>query len=170
MTTATDGVAVIATQLAQTDRRALSQAWYSALHLVQRTPLPRRPPAPMPSAAHGPSRVTPVPRAPVIATLRGTTPIGTRCSTSAALPERRRPVTATTRRIEAAIARLSVVAQPTVAQTIELGDGRVRLLVRKRGATTRIVAVCAPRLRESVERALARARFSLAASGMATVP
>ena len=34
MTTVTDGVAVIATQVAQTDRRALSEAWYSALHLA----------------------------------------------------------------------------------------------------------------------------------------
>ncbi|MDP9106131.1 MAG: hypothetical protein M3N49_09380, partial [Candidatus Eremiobacteraeota bacterium] len=31
-------VALVATQLADTDRRALSQAWYSALHLAERPP------------------------------------------------------------------------------------------------------------------------------------
>ena len=35
----TTRVAVLATQLAQTDRRALSQAWYSALHLAGRSGL-----------------------------------------------------------------------------------------------------------------------------------
>ena len=35
MTTAPDRIAVIAMQLARTDRRALSQAWYDALHHAQ---------------------------------------------------------------------------------------------------------------------------------------
>ncbi len=41
MTTAPDRIAVIAMQLARTDRRALSQAWYDALHHAQ----PRSPAA-----------------------------------------------------------------------------------------------------------------------------
>jgi hypothetical protein len=50
--------------------------------------------------------------------------------------------------------------------SVKIGDGRVALLVRTDGGTTRIVALCAPQLRERVDRALAHARFSLAASGM----
>ncbi|MEA2720100.1 MAG: hypothetical protein QOJ39_1964, partial [Candidatus Eremiobacteraeota bacterium] len=38
----TNGVAVLATHLAHTDRRALSQAWYSALHLADHAPPPPR--------------------------------------------------------------------------------------------------------------------------------
>jgi hypothetical protein len=38
--------------------------------------------------------------------------------------------------------------------------------VRTDGATTRIVALCAPHLRDRVDRALAHARFGLAASGL----
>ncbi|MGB8266998.1 MAG: hypothetical protein WCE44_11775, partial [Candidatus Velthaea sp.] len=34
--TPTGGVAVVTTTLAHTDRRALSQAWYSALHFAER--------------------------------------------------------------------------------------------------------------------------------------
>ncbi len=34
----TDRIDVLTTQLAETDRRALSQAWYSALHLAERPP------------------------------------------------------------------------------------------------------------------------------------
>jgi hypothetical protein len=38
--------------------------------------------------------------------------------------------------------------------------------VRSDGARTRVVAVCAPPLRERVERALAQARFALAGCGV----
>ena len=38
----TTSVAVLATHLAQTDHRALSQAWYSALHLADHAPPPPR--------------------------------------------------------------------------------------------------------------------------------
>jgi hypothetical protein len=44
-------------------------------------------------------------------------------------------------------------------------NGSVHLLVHADGARTRVVAVCAPRLRERVERALAHARFALASHG-----
>ena len=59
----TTGVAVVATQLADTDRRALSQAWYSALHLADQPPaagnaprvaVPRTPPSPRSGCARDP--------------------------------------------------------------------------------------------------------------------
>ncbi len=42
----------------------------------------------------------------------------------------------------------------------------MRILVRSDGVRTRLVALCAPPLRERVERALAQARFALAARGV----
>ncbi|MEA2722054.1 MAG: hypothetical protein QOJ39_3918, partial [Candidatus Eremiobacteraeota bacterium] len=50
--------------------------------------------------------------------------------------------------------------------TVNVAGGRVHLLVRSDGACTRVVAVCAPLLRERVERALAHVRFALAGAGM----
>jgi hypothetical protein len=120
MTTATERVAIVATQVAQTDRRALSQAWYSALHLA-RTQLPH---------------------------------------------DRRRPPSDAARRIERAVA---TAAHRRASQTVDLGGGRVQLLVRTDGPTTRIVAVCATEARPRVERALAQARFALAGRGLAVV-
>ena len=42
----------------------------------------------------------------------------------------------------------------------------MHVLVRSDGERTRVVAVCAPSLRERVERALAHVRFALAGSGV----
>jgi hypothetical protein len=70
------------------------------------------------------------------------------------------------RRIERALVRAEA-AHPVRPTTIAIkaGDGRVQLLVRTDGPATRIVALCAPHLRERVDRALAAARFALAATG-----
>ncbi|HEX3549165.1 MAG TPA: hypothetical protein VHT53_02250 [Candidatus Elarobacter sp.] len=55
-----------------------------------------------------------------------------------------------------------------VSQTFQLRAGRedVRLLVRGDATGLRLVAVCAAAARERVERALAQARFVLAARGV----
>ena len=50
--------------------------------------------------------------------------------------------------------------------TVPAAGGRVQLVVRCDGTRTRVVAVCAPALRERVERALAQARFALAGCGV----
>jgi hypothetical protein len=167
----TTGVAVVATQLADTDRRALSQAWYSALHLADHSPA-AAPRARMPS---------------------GGSPAGSRCARDAdgilqrrspdgaALArrragdartpggsptgaERRNPKTELARRIERGLTRRPPRAAASFA--VRGGDGRVHLVVRDDGALTRVVAVCAPPLRERVERALAQARFALAGRGV----
>jgi len=173
MTTATRSVAVVATRLPNIDRRALSQAWFSALHLAQppcggapargmatTSPCGVAVPLAAPSRAAADVR----PKTAACASRRPAyaqkTPIGS------ALAERRGPAGELARRIERAIVRHGAVRPlHTAAIAINAGDGRVQLLVRTDGATTRIIALCAPHLRERVDRALAHARFALAAAG-----
>lgn len=169
MTTASGGVAVIATQLAQTDRRALSEAWYSALHLAHATAPRQRSlarsagtasPQALPIGSSSARRPAAAPAAEV----------RSRKNTSAPLPvhaERRRPADDTARRIERAVATLAARRPVPAAHTIDVAGGRVRLLVHNDGRTTRIVALCNHELREHVERALAGARFTLARTGFA---
>jgi hypothetical protein len=171
MTIASGSVAVIAAQVAYTDRRALSEAWYSALHLARevaplRAPATRivAPPAPFPQAgrafaAAGRDEQTP-PATPQRA-VRAAAPRGDGSS------ERRRPACEAERRIGRALATLAARPRAAAAQTVELAGGRVRLLVRSDGRTTRIVALCSAALREPVQRAVASARFALAGAGIA---
>jgi hypothetical protein len=167
MTTASGGVAVIATQLAQTDRRALSEAWYSALHLT-RSSAPLRagsahgaPPFARTPDAHEPAGHTETWTA--VATM---SPRAQRGASARIEPvnERRRPPTETARRIGRAVATLAATPHEPAAYTVDVAGGRVRLLVRTDGPTTRIVALCSRPLRVQVERALAGARFALAAA------
>jgi hypothetical protein len=84
----------------------------------------------------------------------------------ALLPERRGPAGELARRIERAIVPFGGrVPQRTSAVAVAVGEGRIHLLVRTDGATTRIIALCPAHHRERVDRALAHARFALAASG-----
>jgi len=165
----TTGVAVVATQLADTDRRALSQAWYSALHLADRPPAGRHAPPRMACAArpngsciaHGSN--DPPQRRSTDGAGRGRNAApnaGSRRGGSIDA-ERRVPKTELARRIEHGLTRRP--PRGAAASFVVRGaGGRVHLIVRSDGALTRVVAVCAPPLRERVERALAQARFALA--------
>jgi hypothetical protein len=169
----TIGVAVVATHLAGTDRRALSQAWYSALHLAERPPAAMHAPSAAESFRAAPSGTrNPSAAARQLAndtarearrTARGAT---VRHDPHAAGAERRIPKTELARRIERALTRR--LPHTAASFAVRGGGGRVALIVRTDGAFTRIVAVCAPPLRERVERALAQARFALAARGVRT--
>jgi hypothetical protein len=170
---ASDGVAVIATRIAQTDRRALSEAWYSALHLAHDAP-----PVRSATAQRAPAGVRPGSSARVAPAQtdckRVATPLSTRGRRdagvrSAALPERRRPASETARRIERAVERLSARRPVPAAHTLDVAGGRVRLLVHHDGNALRIVALCSSPLRDVVERALASARFALAGTGVRVV-
>lgn len=175
MTSTSGGVAVIATQVARTDRRALSEAWYSALHAAHGKPAAhvlalQRPAAPL-ALLHAPHTLssceTPVPIATPIAT-----PIRRRVRHDVAArfdaaPERRRPACETSRRIERAVTTLATRPSAVTAHTVDVAGGRVRLLVRSDRSATRIIAVCSSPLREPVERALAHARFALAGARFA---
>lgn len=82
-------------------------------------------------------------------------------------PDRRRPASDQSRRIERAVVTLTGRRPVPAAHTVDVDGGRVRLLVHTNGRATRIVAVCSPPLRDVVERALASARFTLAGAGIA---
>jgi hypothetical protein len=172
MTTA-PGVAIVATQLAHTDRRALSQAWYSALHLAHDAPARSTPSHP--SAANA-AHTALAPSSPVAsaASARLAPTAAPRAShapaareNAAPSMERRSAPTLAARRVERALATIAGRPQPRSSQTIALDGGRVTLLVRSDAGATRIVALCGEPLRATVERALAHARFALAARGSA---
>lgn len=166
----TTGVAVVATQLADTDRRALSQAWYSALHLADHPPAAPRArvssgtPSARPRSARDPNGV-PQRRAADGGVLaqRAARAAGAPGGSTAGV-ERRTPKSELARRIERGLTRRPPQAAASFA--VRGADGRVQLMVRADGALTRIVAVCALPLRERVERALAQARFALAGRGV----
>ena len=164
----TTSVAIVATQLAHTDRRALSQAWYSALHLAEHA-------APKPRSASSARVVAPPSRAGAVAdagNVRGGTPQSHPSSTGAALrgamthaADRRAPKTELARRIERALTR-RVPREGQASFAVRAAGGRVQLIVRADGERVRVVAVCATTLRERVDRALAQARFALAGRGV----
>jgi hypothetical protein len=174
MNTATRSVAVVATRLPTIDRRALSQAWYSALHLAQPPAAGSARPGTAPNVAQRPAAVSNV--GPNLRSgAAGASMAGARASRTACTPqpqpqlavERRSATGALARRIERAVVRHNAAAPLRhAAIAIDAGNGRVRIYVRTDGATTRIVALCAPQLRERVDRALAQARFALAGAGV----
>ena len=185
MQNTTRGVDVLTTQVAWNDRRALSQAWYSALHLTEREPAHAPTRAPRPYAAH-PSRApqtTDVERAPERSP-RGTaapahamtTAPGRRDGTGSRHAgaadtraqsqrgERRHATPPLAQRIARKLS--AAPARGDASFTVRSADRRVHVVVRASAGRTRIVAVCAPDVRSRVERALAHARFALAARGV----
>ncbi|HTD37923.1 MAG TPA: hypothetical protein VK669_10445 [Candidatus Limnocylindrales bacterium] len=172
----TTGVALVATHLPYTDRRALSQAWYSALHLAGRdAPGARARSSPVHGFLRAPLARA-VRRGDVPARDTGTgrnafrgrtvaAPIVARRDGGAGPLERRCAKSELARTIERGIARRAPCAQ-TASFVVRAANGRVHLVVRTGGGGTRVVAVCAPPLRERVERALAQARFALAGCGL----
>lgn len=160
-------VTVLSAPLAHTDRRALSEAWYHALHLA--APPPREPVAHASlaagRAASGRRRPEPA-RAEARASRNSVAEPARfpREPARIAAGERRLAVTPFARRLARAVVLGARRPQPS-ACTIRTGGGRIVVLVRGDGARSRIVAVCTPALRERVERAVAHARFALAACG-----
>jgi hypothetical protein len=164
-TTAQIGISVLSAPLAAIDRRSLSQAWYSALHLA-------RDPAPPKTAATGRTAARPIPasvRSPGDApSVRASAaPASSKALHSAsaragAALERRVARLPLTRRIERALfERTCSAARTTFA--VGAGTGRVVVALHASGGTVRIVALCSPALRHTVARALDQARFALAA-------
>lgn len=168
MTTAPDRIAVIALQLAQTDRRALSQAWYDALHRAQPAPPVATATRPRQAAAlTAAARPAPASRERALPPAR-TASTAVRARTHDARPaatERREALDATARRIVRTVAALGPSRRAST-HTVALDAARVTLLVRTDGGVTRLVAICAAADRERIARALAHARFALAAAGV----
>ncbi|HLY03943.1 MAG TPA: hypothetical protein VKR56_15770 [Candidatus Cybelea sp.] len=166
-------VSILAAPLAAIDRRALSQAWYSALYLARpdrqlvpsrdcgpctaATPLetkPEReaePPSPRPtelrvarSVQTKPSKIAAQPSAPRIPANRDAVPLSLRI-------ERRFAHSA------------SHVKRATFS--LGRGEARVHVILQTNGNVATLVALCRPQMRTVVARALAQARFALAARG-----
>ncbi len=165
-------VSILAAPLAAIDRRALSQAWYSALRLApqaQRTYAVRSPARPMVglNARGCPPRVAEtlrragveIPR--VHLTLATPSVISSDEAREGVLC-RRSPLAA---RIERAFAGPS--AHPKRA-TFSMGRGnaRVHVILQTKGEQATLLAICRPELRAVVARALAQARSALAARGI----
>ena len=163
------GLAVVAMPLVAVDRRALSQAWYDAMHLVEhRPPVHAHTGAPLATPAFAsrartgakPSparRPAPLPEG----VARREVP-----ARSEAFVERRSIRTTLGRKIAVRLAALPPSAPKRLA--FSAAGGRVQIVVRGEGAQARIIAICAPALRERVARALLEARYQLGSHGIAT--
>jgi hypothetical protein len=165
-------VSILAAPLAAIDRRALSQAWYSALRLA-------RDQQPSPQTRGRNSRCAEVRKRVGIELLvpgglRSLGPARTsvdglesrptaRDDAAWRMPDRRVPRTPLARRIE------SVLFDPrsqAKRASFTVGRGRVHVVLQSKGDRVALVALCSPALRGIVARALAQARYALAARGI----
>jgi hypothetical protein len=164
---------ILTAPLAAIDRRALSQAWYSALHLARpnaAAPTPSRPNAPSTasatppgSAKSGAAAAKPVAANPPALVW---TRAGVREATVDAATDRRAPRTRLARDIERAFLDPRMRRERS---TFSVGNGAARVVVvlQNVGDRVRLVAICAPACKIAVARALADARFALASRGIA---
>jgi hypothetical protein len=160
---------VLTAPLAEIDRRTLSQAWYSALHLAN---------APAGWPSHRAARVAPASlgrattavasaRAPRASVADARAVRATRepaiCEVAA---DRRAPRSQLACRIERIVAR-PVASMHGAFFTLRGAYGRVQILLRSHGGRTHVVAVCSPEARAEVAHALDQARYTLARGGIA---
>jgi len=166
-------IAVVRTRLPYTDRRSLSQAWFSALHLTEKAS------APQPAGAR---------RAPAAALVRdgGRGLPGANRATAgsggstAFEPHVRGAARALPRgageweRAREIRARASGDAPPVPARrhaplrtslTVGVAGERVALLLRRDGATLHVIAVCRPAVESAVRHALALAAAQMREHG-----
>ena len=159
---------VLTAPVASVDRRALSQAWYSALYGTAKPPSQAKRTA-LPCTQAPPSR--PQPRedaekqeAAHHAIARVQTPERAD-RTAGTSPERRAPRSRLARKIERMLLRPRAAAHKT-SFSIDAEQGRVHVILHARGAQLRLVAICPPKARAHVAAALAQARYALAARGL----
>lgn len=164
---APSAIAVVETRLPYIDRRALSQAWFSALHLTADRCAGAR-------ANSAPEQR----REPQLSRAR----IAAHTARSAAMQAPARPASgraaasrsAAAQRMETQTRGLKMRLRPPYARsypparaafTIGVDGARVALLIRREGGTLHVVALCSARHVELVRRALAGAAAALGASG-----
>lgn len=164
------GISILCAPVAAMDRRALSQAWYSALRLTDRAP--RATCAPLQSHATAAAQHR-EPRAHRGGAEVEATPVAARAIPSldrtarllAGLPERRASRSSLARRIERTFLRpASDVKHATFR--IEGTQARVHVALQTAGNRVRLVAVCRRELQGRVRAALTQARFALASRGI----
>lgn len=170
MTTHALGFSILTAPIASIDRRALSQAWYSALGFA------RDRPACSPMKRH--PTVTARGRIAARATqgddgarVCSASPPRHGCASESrrvyrSACERRAPRSVLARRIERVFLQ---PARKTVRTTLAIDgrNGRVHLSLQEGAGGLRLVAVCPPGARAIVARALQEVRFALAARGIA---
>ncbi len=168
-TTAQIGISILSAPLAAIDRRSLSQAWYSALHLAREGS-----PAKGATSRRAAARPVPAsrPASGVAASVRASDAttsskaVHRAPARAGAALERRVPRLPLARRIERALfERTSSAARTTFA--VGEGTGRVVIALHVSGGRVRLIALCLPGMRRTVARALDQARFALAARGIA---
>jgi hypothetical protein len=166
-------VSILASPLAAIDRRVLSQAWYSALHLAhseravpattgQRATMETR--SLTKSASSTESRLLPRPAesdAPRRRPLRP--PTSVTHQSLARIADRR--VVPLSQRIERRFAQSPVHVRRA---TFSMGRGAARVFVvlQTNGSVATLIALCRPEMRAVVARALAAARFALTTHGL----
>lgn len=169
MTTQQLSADVISAPLAAIDRRALSQAWYSALHVAQRQAPATRPPRRIAERTTAPSPAFRTrPNAPTVANeglIRSRRHPADERRPLAGAVDRRSPKSKLAANIERMLLRSrTTVKRATLA--VEARGARVHVVVQTTRSGARLIAMCPPRVRDAVERALAQARFALAARGI----
>ncbi len=164
-------VCVLSAPLAAIDRRALSQAWYSALHCASEDRHPQAEPArfrlvecdgdfTMPQRALQRRADA---RTAQLADESRKPNSRTRVRCAGCESDRRARRSSLARRIERKFPNPRAGSQRS---TFSAGGKRVHVLVQSSAGRVRLVAVCPLSLRETVAQALAQARFALASRGM----
>jgi hypothetical protein len=163
------GFSILSAPIATVDRRALSQAWYSALYGDKAPPVAA---AAVPAKSEGKSahpRCTSV-----AATARHSSatcaqaPLQARrvpLSIRGGEIERRSPRSSLARKIERAFLRPAAAPQKA---TFAVGGkhGRVQVMLRQQGKQLKLVAICTAKAKPYVANALAHARYALALRGV----
>lgn len=159
---------VLTAPVAAIDRRALSQAWYSALYRTSGEPQPQRMVRNGALPAKRSAISAPVER-PSLREYRGGLSKGVRTDEDAELrgpqADRRAPRSALARKIERALLHPAAKARKGFF-TIEGSAGRVHILLREQGLRVKLIAICTPRAKAQVAAALAQARYALAQRGV----
>lgn len=162
-------ISIISAPLAAIDRRVLSQAWYSALHLARarNDSAGGKPRAPDVKRSAGERPPNALARPDVRRCESAVVRLPNRNESSAVtFADRRSARCDLARRIERAFLReAGSLARATFA--LGTGSGRIVVLLQQTKGSGRLLAICSPRLRETVARALAQARFALASRGIA---
>ncbi|MBV8373096.1 MAG: hypothetical protein JOY69_07525 [Candidatus Eremiobacteraeota bacterium] len=160
---------ILAAPLAEIDRRGLSQAWYSALHLARANANANDPTPSAPSSAQARTAKPKMRNSSQPRESRRTTALALRdlpgSSTVAFLAERRSTTSPLARHIE----RLVLDPRPNVKRTtfaLEHDGARVQIMVQTKGAHSRLIVVCRSAQRAVVARALRQARLALASRGI----
>ncbi len=163
---------ILSAPIAAIDRRALSQAWYSALHAQAGVRA---------GAGGAPSPQRPAVRRRANECIARFRSVEKRDGSSASRPreaaqkaragvpavERRAPRCDLARRIEAAFLNPRAAARRTTFDVGGSDGGRVHVMLQSVGGRVRLVALCVPAARATVARALAQARYALALQGVA---